>query len=48
MTDHIGLVYAEIKTKLSGPIWSIVICDENQWDNNLIDHIVTVYVVNET
>ena len=27
--DHIGLVYVEIETELSGPIWSSVIYYEN-------------------
>ena len=29
MIDHIGLVYAETKTELSGLIWPSVVCDEN-------------------
>lgn len=38
MTDHIALVYVEIKTKLSRPIWSHEVCDENktgQWHDRL-------------
>ena len=27
VTNHIGLVYAEIETKLLGPIWLGVVCD---------------------
>ena len=30
VTDHIGLVYAKIKTKLSRPISPGVVYDENQ------------------
>ena len=30
MIDPIGMVYFEIEIKLFGPIWSSVVCDENQ------------------
>ena len=30
VTDRIRLVYVENKTKLLGPIWLGVVCDENQ------------------
>ena len=30
MTDHIDLVYTEIETKLSRPIWPRVIYDKNK------------------
>ena len=29
VNDRIGLVYAEIKTQLSVPIWLSEVCDEN-------------------
>lgn len=28
--DHVGLVYAKIEIKLSKPIWTSVVYDENQ------------------
>ena len=30
MTDHIGLLHSKIETELLGPIWSGIVCDENQ------------------
>ena len=30
VTNSISLVYAETETKLSRPIWSGAVCDENQ------------------
>ena len=38
VTNCIGLVYAETKTKLLGPIWLGAVYDENQtgqWHNQL-------------
>ena len=29
MIDYIGMVYAKIKTELSGPNWLGMVCDEN-------------------
>lgn len=30
MVDSIGLVYVKTETELFKPIWSSVVCDENQ------------------
>ena len=47
-TDHIGMVYSKIKTKLLRPIWLSVVCDENQPKHDMINHIGVVYVENDT
>lgn len=43
MIDYIGAVYANNETGLSWPIWSSIVCDEN---NDVIIRRDAVYVEN--
>lgn len=44
MADHIGLVYVEIETQLSIPMWLGAIYDENQTGKRLDRSYSAVYV----
>lgn len=48
VTDHIGLVYVENDTELSGLIGPSAVCDKTRQNNSVKDLLCGVYAENET